>query len=326
MTNLIRRRAESYAFPLVLFVASWSVMLAQRSGIGVASIFPVLDNFGLLGLVALGIGTTLILGQLDLSAVAVVTLGGILAVHLQGLGLLGALVVTSLIGTAYGAFQGYVIHRLAIDSVVFTIAASILLGGVASVIAPADDLVRNPTLGDPLLTRYNVFSVGSILAIAIFVLVGLFLYLTRVGREIYAVGGSLGEATNAGVGVTRTFVVSFAISGTVSALAGAVAAFQGGSANSTSYTDLLLAAVSAAIIGGISLRGGRGSVFHIALGVGILGSISAGIAARGDPDYVNQVVTAALLALVIGGEFLIGRLTLFRTRRAQTATSATRTQ
>jgi ribose transport system permease protein len=288
MTGALWRRVESCLFPLVLLVVAWWVMLAGRLGIGVASIFPVLDGFSLLGLVALGIGTTLLLGQLDLSAVGVVTLGGIVAVHLQGLGLFPALVVTSAIGAAYGMLQGYLIRRLAIDSVVFTVSVSILLGGVARVVAPVTELVHDPTMGDPLLTRYGVFSVGSILAFAIFVAVGIFLNYTRVGREMYAVGGNLADARSAGVGVTRTFLVAFGISGGSAALAGAIAAYQGGSANSTSYTELLLTAVSAAVIGGISLRGGRGGVANIALGVGILGCISAGIAARGEPDYVNH--------------------------------------
>ncbi|MGX7681269.1 ABC transporter permease [Jatrophihabitans sp. DSM 45814] len=314
MTTHIWRRIESYTFPFLLFVVAWTVMVVQRSGIGVAGIFPILDNFSLLGLVALGVGMTLILGQLDLSAVAVVTLGGILSVHLQGLGLVGALIATALAGGLYGSVQGYLIRLLRIDSVVFTIAASILLGGVAHILAPVGEIVNDPTIGDPLLGRYGAFSVGSIVALCIFGAVGIFLSRTRIGKEVYAVGGSLTDSTAAGVAVTRTFVVSFGISGACSALAGAIAAFQGGSANSTSYTDLLLTAVSAAIIGGVVLGGGRGSVVHIALGVGILGSISAGLAARGEAAYVNQIVTAALLAFVIGGEFIIVRIRRIRLR------------
>jgi ribose/xylose/arabinose/galactoside ABC-type transport system permease subunit len=70
----------------------------------------------------------------------------------------------------------------------------------------------------------------------------------------------------------------------------------------------LLAAVAAALIGGISLSGGRGGVLNVALGVAIVSLVSAGLAVRGEQSYVVQLATGALLFLVITLEFVARRI------------------
>ena len=308
MNASLRRASRVYGMSAVLFAAVWVGMLASRSGVGDSSIFPVLDNFALLGLLALGIGVTMIAGELDLSIASMAALMGIVAVKVQAVGLFGALAVATAAGLALGATQGYVIARLRIHSVVFTIGTLILFRGVALLFGDQPILVSDPFMGDPLLSRTGVLS-GSIgIALGVFVLVGLSLAFVRPGREIYAVGGDRLEAAAAGVNVGRSVTLAFAISGACAALAGAIAAYKGGSADPHAFEPQLLEAAAAALIGGISIRGGRGTVLNIALGVGILASISAGMATRGAAEYVTELVTGGLLVTVIAGEWLSGRL------------------
>src|SRR5258705_6578587 len=106
-------------------------MWVRRPGVSDTSIFPVLDNFALLGLLALGIGVTMIAGELDLSIAPMAALMGIVAVKVQAVGLFGALAVATAAGLALGATQGYAIARLRIHSIVFTIGTLILLRGLA---------------------------------------------------------------------------------------------------------------------------------------------------------------------------------------------------
>lgn len=308
MTEYLRRASRDYGLPALLFVAVWIGMLASRSGVGETSIFPVLDNFSLLGLLALGVGVTVIAGELDLSIASMAALMGIIAVKLQSVGLFGALAIATAAGVALGATQGYAIARLHINSIVLTIGTLILFRGFAQLFGDVPILVDDPAMGDPLLNRVGLLS-GSIgIALGVFVVLGLALAFFKPGREIYAVGGDRHEAAAAGVNVGRSITLSFAISGGCAALAGAIAAYQGGSADPHAFEPLLLAAASAAIIGGISIYGGRGTVINIALGVGTLASISAGMAARGAADYVTELVTGGLLVAVIAGEWLTARL------------------
>ena len=174
-------------------------------------------------------------------------------------------------------------------------------------------MLENFEITDPLLLRFGVFSWSSIVAIIVFVLAGFFLTYTRWGREIFAIGGARNEAIAAGVPRVRPLAIAFAISAFCASLAGALAAMRGGSAAPQNYEDLLLSGCAAALLGGISLYGGRGTVLNVALGVAILSVVGAGLAARGSSASLVQLVTGALLLTVITIEFLAGRLTLGNT-------------
>ena len=104
--------------------------------------------------------------------------------------------------------------------------------------------------------------------------------------------------------------IAFALSAGCASLAGALAAMRGGSAAPQNYEDLLLSGAAAALLGGISLYGGRGTVFNVALGVAVLSVVGAGLAARGSTASLVQLVTGVLLLTVITIEFLAGRLRL----------------
>jgi ribose/xylose/arabinose/galactoside ABC-type transport system permease subunit len=83
---------------------------------------------------------------------------------------------------------------------------------------------------------------------------------------------------------------------------------RGASATPAAFDGLLLSAVAAALIGGISLYGGRGGVVHVALGVAIVSLLSTGLAARGEQSYVVQLATGVLLFAVITLELLARRV------------------
>jgi ribose transport system permease protein len=150
--------------------------------------------------------------------------------------------------------------------------------------------------------------VSSLVALGVFVVVGLVLAVTRYGREIYAIGGARTEAVAAGVRSTRALMISFALSAGCASLAGALASLRGGSAAPENYADVLLAAVAGAALGGISLYGGRGTVLNVVLGVGVLSVVTAGLGLRGAQSSLVQLVTGALLLGSIALEFTAARL------------------
>ena len=310
MKSLVLARARSYALPLFVLVATWIIIASTTPTFrGEASVYSVLEGFPLLGLIALGLAITIIAGELDLSVGSMAALAGVVAVKAGNLGMWGAIAVAVAMGAVIGAAQGWVIARMAINSLVLTIGTLILLRGLtylASDNAPSQ--LEDFTVSDPLIERYEIFSLGSIIALSVFAIVGLFLAFTRYGREIYAIGGAREEARAAGVPTRRPLVVAFALSGACAALAGALASLKGGSAAPQNYEDMLLAGAAAALIGGVSLYGGRGNVIHVALGVAVLSAVAAGLAARGSDASVTQLVTGALLIVVVTAEFITARL------------------
>lgn len=302
--------ARSYLFPAIVLVLTWIVIASITDTFrGPGSIYAVLEGFPLIGLVALGLAVTIIAGELDLSVGSMAAFSAVIAVLASPLGLVGCIAVATLAGTAIGAAQGVMIGVFRINSLVFTIGMLILLRGLTYLFSGhAPIIIENFEITDPLLERYGYFSISSITALTVFGLVGLFLVYTRWGREIHAIGGARNEAIAAGVPRVRSLAVAFAISAFCASLAGALAATRGGSAAPQNYGDLLLTGAAAALLGGISLYGGRGTVLNVALGVAILSVISAGLAARGSTASLVQLVTGSLLLAVIGLEFIAGRL------------------
>ena len=305
-------RIRPYALPLAVLLITWIVIVTITPSFrGAGSVYAVLEGFPLVGLVALGLAVTIIAGELDLSVGSMAALAAAIAVLSSPAGLVGSVLIATLVGTALGALQGTLIGQLRISSLVFTIGTLILLRGLTYIsTGNAPIMIQNIEMTDPLLDRYWIFSVSSIVALTVFVLAGLFLSYTRWGREIFAIGGARNEAISAGVPRIRPLTISFAISAGCASLAGALAATRGGSAAPQNYADLLLSGVAAALLGGISLYGGRGTVLNVALGVAVLTVVATGLAARGSAASLVQLVTGALLLTMIAIEFLAGRLTL----------------
>jgi ribose transport system permease protein len=260
------------------------------------------------GIAAAGLACAMVAGELDLSVGSMAVFGGVLAIRFGDLGLVPAILLAAVAGALVGLLQGFLIGRLGINSLVFTVGTLILLQGAAWVIAGGKPIsLSNFEETDPLLAQLWVFSPSSIAGIIVIALIGLLLAYTKWGREITAIGGARGEAIAAGVPVRRSLNIVFAISGGCAALAGAIACMKGASASPDAFGSLLLTAVSACLIGGINVYGGRGNVINIVLGVVILAVLAAGMAAASAPTFITDLLTGLLLIVVITIEFVLGR-------------------
>jgi len=123
---------------------------------------------------------------------------------------------------------------------------------------------------------------------------------TRWGRSVYAVGGNVEAARRSGIRVDRIYISVFMLTSTLAALGGLFAAARLGAANQGSGTaDTNLNAIAAAVIGGTSLFGGRGSAYSALIGVVVIMSISSGLTLLNLDSYVRYVITGAVLLLAV---------------------------
>jgi ABC-type xylose transport system permease subunit len=126
------------------------------------------------------------------------------------------------------------------------------------------------------------------------------LHRTRWGRSVFAVGGNVDAARRAGIPVGRTLVTAFMLCSALAALGGVLAAARLGSATTSSgAADTNLNAIAAAIIGGTSLFGGRGSAWAAVLGVLVISVISSGLTLLNLDSSVRYVITGAVLVLAV---------------------------
>jgi ribose transport system permease protein len=304
------RVIQQYGAQVLVFAAAWLGFAATTPGLrGSAGVYSVLLGFPLVGLVALGAAGTIIAGEMDLSVGASAAVAGAVAVRCAGQGLVVAIIAPVAVLGAFGAIQGIVIAWLRINSLLITIGTSIFLGGVLFEVCGGNPIsVSNVAITFPLLDRWWIFSPDIIIAIVVFGAAAVFYSRVRYGREIYATGGARAEAIAAGVRTRRAIIVTFTVSAALAALAGSIAALKVGGADPTADTTLLLEAMSAVFVGGISLYGGRGTVGNVVLGVGILSVIAAGLSDRGAQEYAVQLVTGLILLAVVTFEVLVRKL------------------
>jgi ribose/xylose/arabinose/galactoside ABC-type transport system permease subunit len=294
--TILGRRTEGRAVALLSVVV---VITAIVEPIVFTSYEVTLGRIALIGLVALGLTAVILMGELDLAVASTLAVSGVIMASFESItiGILAALGAGLLIGMVNAFF----VIVVGINSFIATLGMLFFLRGAAFVIsgeAPvrlanvdAGIAFGRPLIG-PLSPRMLIF-------IAAFVMLHIFLTRVRVGREFYAVGGNREAAHDAGIPVTRRVFTGFMISGFVASLAGVINTLERTAADPTAGSAVLLASFAAAIIGGVLLNGGRGSVFGTLLGASSLGLLQVALTLSGVQVDVQNIVIGSVLLLAV---------------------------
>ncbi len=178
------------------------------------------------------------------------------------------------------------------------------LGGVVVVIALVLFLFQS-YLGVPQSFLIWIGLVGAI---------WLMLKKSRFGRHLYAVGGNAEAARRAGINVTMLKIIVFALASTLAAFAGIMLASRSTAVATAISPTLLLNAIAAAVIGGVSLFGGRGTVWAVVLGSLVIGSLDNGLDLLNQEQSVKNVVQGIVLLLAVTVDALVRRNNATKTR------------
>lgn len=276
-------------------------VLADRP-LHTAHVYDILQNFASYGIVALALGVTIMAGEFDLSVSSMYLLGGMVAVLVAAetspwLGLAAA------IGAAIvaGATQGALIGRFGLNSMPVTLGGYLVILGLTYILGRGksvlyEDYTVGLRLDKPIA---QIFSIRSLVALGIFVATALILRYVRIGRDIRAIGGDRRSARIAGVRVERLLITVFVLSAIGAALPGALLSYSLATASPTNIGfDVLTFSATAALLGGVSLSGGRGSPLGIAAGVLALSVLQEILSILRSPDYVSSLITGGLLLAV----------------------------
>ncbi len=264
--------------------------------------YAIMERFAVLGLVGLALTLCIIAGEIDLSIGSNAALAAVIVVRFTDtLGAPTAALIAIAISSCIGLVQGYFVAYLRIRAIVLTVGTLMLLRGVALFAAEEKTVMLTDfTVPDFITTKMLVyFSPASLLVIAVFVLVGLFMNYTRYGREIYAIGGARKEALASGINLKRPMMVVFTISGFCAGLGGVIIGLRSGTAQALGLQYLLLAGTVAAFIGGVSILGGRGGVIGAAIGTLTVNFLNTGLVFNVTPAFMVQLYLGILLMVVI---------------------------
>ncbi|MEX1281037.1 MAG: ABC transporter permease [Acidimicrobiia bacterium] len=293
------RRTEGRAL-ILLAVVSIVVLILEPI---VFTSYPVtLGRIALIGLVALGLTAVILMGELDLAVASTLAVSGVVFAAVENqFGLAVGIVAALVMGLVVGAVNAFFVIVVGINSFIATLGMLFFLRGAAFVISDEEpirlvDRDAGIAFGKPLIGELTP---RMLIFILVFVVLGIFLTRVRVGREFYAVGGNRQAAYDAGIPVRRRVFTGFMISGFVAALAGVINVLERTAADPTAGSTVLLASFAAAIIGGILLTGGRGSLFGTLLGAASLGILQVALALSGVQVDVQNIVIGVVLLLAV---------------------------
>ncbi|KOV85195.1 ABC transporter permease [Nocardia sp. NRRL S-836] len=252
-------------------------------------------------IVALGMALVIGTEGVDLSVGAVMALAAALIPLYLGYGPLPAVLVALAVGLVAGAFNGFLVARVGIQPIVATLALLVAGRGLALVIADGQLVqLHDPAFlalgtGDAFGLPISVL-VAGVLAIAVAGLVN----RTTFGRQLVAVGGNRRAAHLAGLPVGRVLVGVYAICGVLAAVAGVLATARLG-ASDPADTGLLmeLSAITAVVVGGTPLTGGRVRVLGTVMGVVLMQLVRATLIKHNLPDSIAQMIQAAIIVAAV---------------------------
>lgn len=286
-----------------------------------ATLQTVTNRIPSLALAALGMTFVLVAGGIDLSvgsvsAVAGAVFGWCLADRGVGVPVAcGAAVAAAL---ACGLVNGALVNALRMPSFIVTLGLLEAARGVAYLITDSQTKYLGERLALLQATPVAGLSLAFFLAVGLTLAAHVVLTSTVFGRQTVAVGTNEEAARLVGISPPRIRAVVFALSGVLAGLAGLCHVARLGAADPNAGSGLELAAIAAAVIGGTSLMGGRGSMLATFVGVLIIATLEAGLAHLGVSEPMKRVVTGVVIIGAVGAEATRARLAARRLRRAAT--------
>jgi D-xylose transport system permease protein len=158
-----------------------------------------------------------------------------------------------------------------------------------------------------IFESYRGIPYSTLILVAALLFFWLIMRFTGFGRHVYAVGGNMEAARRAGIGVVAIRVAIFTLASTLAAVGGVLASSRAISASAQVNPTLLLDAIAAAVIGGVSLFGGRGSVWAVVLGSLIIGSLENGLDLLGQGTDVKLMVEGVVLLIAVTADAITRR-------------------
>jgi ribose/xylose/arabinose/galactoside ABC-type transport system permease subunit len=219
---LLRPHARPIGLLAAVVIGFVVLDLGQGRFLSAATASSTLETFATIGMVALGLGVTMIMREFDLSVAGVFGMAGCIAVLTGATYPVLGVVLAVGVGAAGGAAQGYLVDRLGLSSVGVTLGGLLVSIGLAFVLTKSAAIAYdNLEVALWMSNRYlGVFSIRSLLALALFLAAALVIGLTRIGRDVIAAGSNRQAAIVAGVNVRWLLIGAYAFSGALAALGG----------------------------------------------------------------------------------------------------------
>jgi ribose transport system permease protein len=307
---------QTYGLALMTIVMVAVFAILNENFLTLSNFQNVLEQNAALAIVAVGVTFAVISTNIDLSPGSVIALTGVIIALIFtqtnniAIALIGGVGLAVLVGT----FNGILIAKLDINSVIVTLAALIWARGLALALTEKDSIIiQSGFIGFMNQRFFGLISPSVILIVLVYILGAFVLYKTKLGRYTYAIGGDETATKQAGVDTDLVKIGIFMFSGFLVGIAAIITISRMGAAQPNAVFGLELDAIAAVIIGGTSLTGGEGGLKQTIFGVLFLALLNNGLSTLGLRDasvlfLKGLVILFALFFEVTSRQMLKDRL------------------
>ena len=261
----------------------------------------IFQELAVLGILAVGATLLMVAGQLDLSVGSGVSLLSIIGAKMivahwsQGI----AIVAMLALSTAIGLVTGIVVASTRVQPFIVTLGALSVLAGLALIVSQTRPVPVGLNFSKLSLDEWGPFPVPALLFGGLCIAGALLLRFTKLGRYAYAIGSNEEAAFLAGVPIARTKIMLYGINGCLVGVGALMLLARLGSGDPNAGIGLELKAITAVVLGGATLAGGRGTMLGAFLGVFMLAEISNALNIVGVPNTYEQLVYGGVLVVAV---------------------------
>lgn len=297
---------------LALLIISLIVAVTTPSFLDPQNFRNIALQVSILSIVAIGSTIVIITGGIDLSPgsmIAFLTMCLAVFIKNQGMDLGPAIALTLLIGCALGICNGILVAYVGIPAFIVTLAGLSAFKGLALTLnggTPAFSLSEQ--LGQVFYGTFLGLPLPFFYVIGSYLLFMLIMEHTRLGREIYAVGGNENAARLSGINVARVRLIAFSFAGACAAFGAVLLAARLNSGSPNYGANIELQAIAAAVVGGASLAGGRGRVVSTLIGSLIIVVVQNGLNLNAVTTSMQSLTIGLIILIAVGLDVWRARL------------------
>ncbi len=256
-----------------------------------------------LALVAIGQTAVILVGGIDLSVGPLISLTTAVASYVivsnSSIGIASGVALCLTVGVIIGALNGFLILRLGIPDLISTLSTFSIVTGLALTVRPSPGGSVSETFADAMTLRISSVPAIGALAIIIGIAAEILLLRGRIGTRLYAIGSNIEAAFIAGIRVGRVRFLAYLFCGLMAALAGLVIAARIGSGDPQSGNQFTLASITAVVVGGTSIFGGRGTMIGTLLGAVFVVLMQNSLNQLHVTAYYQYIWTGALMLFAV---------------------------
>lgn len=291
-------------FALIVFFSITSeVFLTTTNGLN------MITNIAVIGIMAVPGTLLLIAGQVDLSVGSVAAMCGMVTASLAApMGLPAAVAIGLAVGVAVGLINGFFVTIVGVNSLIVTLGGLATFFGVGQLIGDGQTVLIQDFRFLGTARPFLNIPMPVIILITVLIIGVIVLRFTVYGRQVYAIGANPVAARLVGIPSKRVVFIAFVASSVAAALAGLILISQLGAASPNNARGYELLVVTAIVLGGASLSGGRGSILGTVIGLMIIQVLATGLTLLNVQSFWQSVATGILLITAVSFDRLRERL------------------